>query len=45
MALTVKMNCFLYWKEKDQLEVTVKWHPARWGEPGELELKEAAIKA
>lgn len=44
MALTVEMNCFLYWKDKDQPEVTVKWHPAKWGEPSELEPKEAVIK-
>lgn len=37
----VRMNCFLYWKEKDQPEVTVQWHPARRGEPSELELTEA----
>lgn len=29
----------------DWTEVTLRWHPARQGEPSKLELKEVAIKA
>lgn len=34
-----------YGKAKDWPEVTLRWPPARQGEPSKLELKEVVIKA